>query len=161
MNEAHCKEAAGGLKGSAWWITPVYKAAAGRIWPGHPPSARLFLETAEMQHMRSCITILPLPMKTDSEEKHFHLSSTAEHRQEGRMERRGWNTLKSIKCGNSLMLLVFVVVNVLTYLWPKETWSSNSAWSPSPFEKRHLTINHKPELHRINAATINLLVIYL
>lgn len=76
------------------------------------------------------------------EEKHFpiHLSSTAEHeggRKDGK-EKKEQHKNYSIKCVNSLILLVVVnVLKGLTYLWPKETLSSSSAWSPAPLEKRY------------------------
>lgn len=51
----YCKEVGEVLEGNAWCRTPEYKAAAGTIWPGHPPSAELFLQKAEVQQIR-CVT---------------------------------------------------------------------------------------------------------
>lgn len=103
-------------------------------------------ETHEKHHNNTSAAGWKQPNCT-SEGKHFpiHLSSTAEH-EGGRKD--GKNKMEqhenySIKCVNSLILLVAVDVNVFkgsTYLWPKETLSSSSAWSPSPLEKK--TVNH-------------------
>lgn len=47
-----------------------------------------------------------------------------------------------IKCINSWSLLL-VTFKYPTYPWPKETVSSSFEWCPSPWRKRHRTVNHK------------------
>lgn len=47
-----------------------------------------------------------------------------------------------IKCINSWSLLL-VTFKYPTYPWPKEIVSSSSEWCPSPWRKRHGTVNHK------------------
>lgn len=47
-----------------------------------------------------------------------------------------------IKCINSWSLLL-VTFKYPTYPWPKEIVSSSSEWCPSPWRKKHRTVNHK------------------
>lgn len=88
-------------------------------------------------------------LQQSHDDRHFpiHLSSTVEMRggrKDGKKKMEQHENY-SIKCINNLSLLVFVVVfKGVTYPWPKETLSSSSEWSPSPWEKRYWTINHAP-----------------
>lgn len=116
---AYCKEAAEALKGSAWWLTPGYKATAGMIWRGHRPSARPFLQTAEMKYMRNIITILLMPTrnKTPTMRRRIFnaLSPAAEHkggRKDGKKKTEQHENYSTM-CVNSLILLLFPVVKRL------------------------------------------------
>lgn len=118
----------------------------------------------DMTRSSSICKVLPADSRDATHEKHHHnttaadwkqhncnheekhvpilLRSTAESeggRKDGKKKMEQHENY-SIKCVNSLVLLVFVVVNVLkgvTHLWPKETLSSSFAWSPSPLERTH------------------------